>query len=312
MAIQMVRIPSETPNISNLDDFVGLRYAYGNKNGYVIGKGNECNADREYRTLKINSGRLVLQGIECDIDGTVDITFDNVAGTLYNTIYLQINLATTSVEILTLSDSDNFPVVDSGDDLTANTIGTARMELFHVESVQGFPMTPTKVVKGIEYSSTQIETLTTQIQTIDQKTEKIKAYDISVSGTSASGTSITVTIPTTKFKLYRYGDYLYKFTGKIQRVTGDIETPIVFDVYARKSSGATYQYIYNCAPLYLPVTYSSSTAYTKVFVEVTLSDKGTQGLDVIFSIINPSSTANLGTSNIITIDKVYEMQYPKA
>ena len=42
MAIEMVRIPSETPNISNTDDFVGLRYAYGNQNGYVIGKGQEC------------------------------------------------------------------------------------------------------------------------------------------------------------------------------------------------------------------------------------------------------------------------------
>ena len=37
MAVKLVRAPSATPNIYNTDDFVGLRYSYGDNNGYVKG-----------------------------------------------------------------------------------------------------------------------------------------------------------------------------------------------------------------------------------------------------------------------------------
>ena len=152
MAIEMVRVPSETPNISNNDDFVGLRYAYGNQNGYVIGKGQECSYSVVGSTFKINSGRLVLQGVEVDIDANgVEITIDNVATTRYYTVYLQVNLATNEAKILSEYGTDTYPEIASGDDLTANTNGIAKMELYHFTAINGVVGTTQKVVDKIEY-----------------------------------------------------------------------------------------------------------------------------------------------------------------
>ena len=152
MAIEMVRIPSETPNISNTDDFVGLRYAYGNQNGYVINKGQECSYTINGAKFRVNSGRLVLQGVECDIDANgVEITIDNVATKKYYTVYLQVNLATNETKILAMSDTSGYPTVESGDDLTQNTTGTATMELYHFEATSGVISNAKKIVKSIKY-----------------------------------------------------------------------------------------------------------------------------------------------------------------
>ena len=152
MAIEMVRIPSETPNISNTDDFVGLRYAYGNQNGYVINKGQECSYTINGAKFRVNSGRLVLQGVECDIDANgVEITVDNVATKKYYTVYLQVNLATNETKILAMSDLTSYPIIESGDDLTQNTTGTATMELYHFEATSGVISNAKKIVKSIKY-----------------------------------------------------------------------------------------------------------------------------------------------------------------
>lgn len=153
MAIEMVRIPSETPNIANTDDFVGLRYAYGNQNGYVIDKGNECSYTINGSNFKINSGRLVLQGIECDIDASgSSITIDNIATKKYFTVYLQVNLALNEVKILAQSDTASYPNIEAGDDLTQNTIGTARLSLYNFEAINGIISNVQKIVNKIDYA----------------------------------------------------------------------------------------------------------------------------------------------------------------
>ena len=82
MAINFVRQPSETPNVRNIDDIIPFRYAYGNQNGYVKDKGNELSYTINGSNFRINSGRVVLQGVESDIDANgVTITVDNVATT---------------------------------------------------------------------------------------------------------------------------------------------------------------------------------------------------------------------------------------
>lgn len=158
MAIEMVRIPSETPNISNTDDFVGLRYAYGNQNGYVIGKGQECSYTINGSKFKINSGRLVLQGVECDINANgVEITIDNVATKKYYTVYLQVNLATNETKILAISDTTGYPTIESGNDLTQSTTGTATMELYHFEATSGVISNVKKIMLKIKpYGETKI------------------------------------------------------------------------------------------------------------------------------------------------------------
>ena len=152
MAIEMVRIPSETPNISNTDDFVGLRYAYGNQNGYVINKGLECSFTPLSAKFRINSGRLVLQGVEVDIDANgVEVAIDNVATKKYYTVYLQVNLATNETKILAMSDTSSYPTIESGNDLTQSTTGTATMELYHFEATSGVISNAKKIVKSIKY-----------------------------------------------------------------------------------------------------------------------------------------------------------------
>ena len=162
MAIEMVRIPSETPNISNTDDFVGLRYAYGNQNGYVINKGQECSYTINGSKFKVNSGRLVLQGVECDIDANgVEITIDNVATNKYYTVYLQVNLATNETKILAMSDTSTYPTIESGNDLTQSTTGTATMELYHFEATSGVISNVSKVLKAIQYSRVEYNLMST-------------------------------------------------------------------------------------------------------------------------------------------------------
>lgn len=152
MAIEMVRIPSETPNINNIDDFVGLRYAYGNQDGYVLNKGNECSYTINGSIFKINSGRLVLQGVECDIDANgVEITIDNVATKQYYSVYLQVNLALNETKILSTSDTASYPPVDTGDDLTQNTTGIARLLLYTFDAQNGVIENVQKRVDEILY-----------------------------------------------------------------------------------------------------------------------------------------------------------------
>lgn len=152
MAIKMVREPSETPNIRNIDDIIGLRYAYGNQDGYVIGKGNEISHTINGSNFTINSGRIVIQGVECDIDANgVTIQVDNIASLRYYTIYCEVNLATNTTRIASVNDTAGYPPVDKGDDLTSISSGIARVELYHFQAQNGVISDVEKLIKGIKY-----------------------------------------------------------------------------------------------------------------------------------------------------------------
>ena len=153
MVIKMVREPSETPNINNIDDIIPMRYAYGNQNGYVIGKGNEISNTVNGLNFTVNSGRLVLQGVECDIDAVgVTITIDNIATKRYYVVYLQVNLGTNTASILSTYDTATYPTIDAGDDLTENTTGVARLPLYRFTATSGIIGEVNKVVENIKYT----------------------------------------------------------------------------------------------------------------------------------------------------------------
>ena len=152
MAIKMVREPSETPNINNIDDIVPMRYAYGGQNGYVIGKGTEISNTVNGLNFTVNSGRLVLQGVECDIDATgVTITIDNIATKQYYTVYLEVNLGLNTATIKSEYDTATYPIIDDGDDLTENTTGIARLPLYQFTATSGIIGEVNKVVEKIGY-----------------------------------------------------------------------------------------------------------------------------------------------------------------
>ena len=152
MAIKMVREPSDTPNINNIDDIVPMRYAYGGQNGFVIGKGNEISNTVNGLNFTVNSGRLVLQGVECDIDATgVTITIDNIATKRYYTIYLEVNLGLNTATIKSEYDTATYPSIDAGDDLTENTTGVARLPLYQFTATSGIIGEINKVVESVKY-----------------------------------------------------------------------------------------------------------------------------------------------------------------
>ena len=152
MAIKMVREPSETPNINNIDDIIPMRYAYGNQNGYVIGKGTEISNTVNGLNFTVNSGRLVLQGVECDIDASgVTITIDNIATKRYYTVYLEVNLGLNTATIKSEYDTATYPTIDAGDDLTENTTSIARLPLYRFIATSGVISSVNKVVESVKY-----------------------------------------------------------------------------------------------------------------------------------------------------------------
>lgn len=153
MAIYMVRQPSGTPNINNVDDFVPFRYAYGDQNGYVEGKGSEFSYTINGNIFRINSGRAVIQGVEVDIDANgYEIIVDNISSKRYHTVYLEVNLALMSVSIKELTDGAGFPFIEESDDLTANSSGIARLILYGFESYEGVISGVKKGIKELSYT----------------------------------------------------------------------------------------------------------------------------------------------------------------
>ena len=145
-------------SITNIDDIIPFRYAYGNQNGYVIGKGNELSYSINGSEFKINSGRIVVQGVESDIDANgVAFSVDGSNSTKqYYVVYYKVNLATNVVSIESTYDVAGYPTIDKGDDLTKTTSGYATLELYHFEVENGVISNVNKLVKAIEYSGTAL------------------------------------------------------------------------------------------------------------------------------------------------------------
>lgn len=153
MPHKMVRQPSETPRINNVDDIIPFRYAYGNQNGYVIGKGNELSYTINGNEFKINSGRVVLQGVEDDIDANgVAFTIDMVSELRYYVIYFKVNMATNATSYEILYDTIGYPDVEAGDDLTNNNSGYANLVLYQFEVINGVINNVLKKVSPIKYA----------------------------------------------------------------------------------------------------------------------------------------------------------------
>lgn len=135
MAIRLIREGSDTPNITNRDDAIMARYAYGDS-GIVQNYGSELGyellQEDSSSSLQIKSGRVVLQGWEVDIDEIgVSVTLPKVRGRMY-AVYLEVNLADETASIKSTYQQHVFPEIDPGDDLSQYKQGIARMRLFNV------------------------------------------------------------------------------------------------------------------------------------------------------------------------------------
>lgn len=218
MAIRMVRQPSNTPNINNIDDIIAVRYAYGNQDGYVINRGNELSYSINGSEFKINSGRVVLQGVETDIDANgASFVVDTASSTKqYYTIYYKVNLATNIVIIEAKYDVAGYPTIDKGDDLTKTTSGYATLELYHFDVENGVISNVNKLVKAIEYSGTALVGYDINKGTVE---ERLNALGFKEG-------SINLNYDATQNKVFRQGNYVFgyaEFSGSPSGTIGTLD-----------------------------------------------------------------------------------------
>ena len=200
MAISMVRKPSETPNINNIDDIIPFRYAYGNQNGYVINRGSEISHTVNGNQFIINSGRLVIQGVESDIDANgITLTIDSVSETRYYIVYHEINLATNTANIKVQFDTATYPTINEGDDLTQNSSGIATLILYKFIAQNGVISSVEKVVKPINYTGTALVGYDDSKGTVEERLTKLGFKE---------GAIITTDNYSTSGNIVRQGNYV--------------------------------------------------------------------------------------------------------
>lgn len=197
MALRLVRQTSSTPNITNKDDTVMTRFAYGGYNGVVKNFGNECDY-HSFSGFKILDGRIVIDGWEIDILGD-GITITNTQGTVFRSIYAEINLATETAEIKSVYLQGHYPEIEKGDDLTKSPYGTAKLLLYNVK------FSGSEVVEVIKRFSV-IEHLSDKIKRIDERLDSL-GFKSGVAGFSAlEGVDIPV-VTTSVNSLIKQGNF---------------------------------------------------------------------------------------------------------
>lgn len=165
MALRLVRQTSDTPNITNKDDVIMTRYAYGGYNGVVNGFGNECGYTAENGIFKILDGRIVVDGWEIDVDGAGwSFDFSNITGTQYHSVYAEINVATETVKIDSTYLTGSYPEITKGDDLTTVPNGTARLLLYKVKVENGRITEVVKKFHIIPYLADEISSIKTGLK----------------------------------------------------------------------------------------------------------------------------------------------------
>lgn len=171
MGLRLIRQESETPNVSNHDDARMARYAYGGYDGYVKNRGQEIGSTVSGTSFVVQSGVLSLQGWEVEIDanGVSIPTSASVTNKTYFSVYLEVNCATDTAEIKSLTDTAGFPDIPASDDLTENTIGTARLPLYHFTATSGVIADVEKLVQEIPYGKETNTGQTVALSQLDMK-----------------------------------------------------------------------------------------------------------------------------------------------
>lgn len=211
MGIRMVREPGATPNINNIDDIIPFRYAYGNQDGYVINRGNELAYTINGNEFKINSGRVVVQGAESEIDanGATVIVDASNSTKQYYTIYYKVNLATNVVSIESKYDIAGYPTIDGGDDLTKTTSGYATLELYHFEAQSGVISNVEKLVKAIEYSGTALVGYDISKGTVEERLTRLGFREATITFYTESSSGGWLNCGSMRFT--RQGNYVVAF-----------------------------------------------------------------------------------------------------
>ena len=157
MAINLVRIPSDTPNISPADDCRMFKYAVGGVDGYVKGYGQECEYTVNGREFTVQSGEIVADGYQVSIDSNgASVTALSSSSTYYYTVYAEVDLRISDSPAVSIKSSyslTEYPTVDIGDNLTVNSSGVHRVPLYQFKVQNGSISDVTKVIRVLDYTS---------------------------------------------------------------------------------------------------------------------------------------------------------------
>ena len=177
MGIEIVRIPSETPNITNVDDIIPMRYAYGNQDGYIIGRGTELAGTYENGTFTVGAGLVVIQGVEIKINANgANTTLDTGTGNRYYHIYLQVNLNSNVVGLVNYYSDSSYDDIQEPYTDNPNLIdnGTAYLLLYSIKLNGSVEVEKNKIVQPIYYNSRKLLwTGTAEIGTTNPENELI-------------------------------------------------------------------------------------------------------------------------------------------
>lgn len=150
MAISLLRRQSDTPTVQGSDDSRILRYAVGGYNGVTKGYANECGYEVFGSQFKIKSGEIIVDGWQAIIDSTgVTIQTNSSSTKLFYTIYIEYDLRDAEnqkVEIKSSYDTESYPTIQSGDDLTQSPSGLKRMTLYNFTAQNNTILSVAKLV----------------------------------------------------------------------------------------------------------------------------------------------------------------------
>lgn len=154
--MQMVDNVANYSSVQNTDDIIALRYAFNDQNGYVPNIGSELSANYESGTFTLNSGHVVVQGSQYNIDANgISTTLDTSIGIRYFKIYLKVNLIDGTAELLNYYSTvsyDNIPDPESDELIKGNT---AYLLVYTIKLNGATQMEISKIVRQIEYNSSR-------------------------------------------------------------------------------------------------------------------------------------------------------------
>lgn len=201
MGIKIVRTPSETPNITNVDDIIPFRYAYGNQNGYVIGRGSQLDGSYESGEFTVGSGRAVIQGVEVDIDANgISTILDTASETRYFKIYLKVNLANDVAVLESYYSTVSYDEITDPTSSDLLSSGDAYLLLYTLKLNGTTQVEKNKVVKSIEYINKN---------TTIENANKVRNVDFSDDNVSQFGDYIV-----SKKRLLWSGDFSFGSSNK--------------------------------------------------------------------------------------------------
>lgn len=201
MSIRLVRKSSDTPNITNRDDTRMTRFAYGGIDGVVQGFGSELSYAVSGSKFVLNSGCIVLQGWEVDVDGSGwELDLSTVVGTQYHLVYLEVSVGIEFAVIKSTYLTGSTPSIDFGDDLTKYPEGTARLPLYSFVVANGTIHSVVKKFSTLSYYGERLDSIEERLEKLGFKEGSVIVPD----STSTFGSYIT----SANSALNRQGNYV--------------------------------------------------------------------------------------------------------